>query len=284
MLINEIEVHRPQDLPTAVKLLNRENCKILAGGTDLLQDKKFKNTTSLVDISGLKELNFIKKTDSHVEIGALTSFKDIEESEIIKNYVAGLNMAAREFGSPQIRSRATIGGNLGNNSPAADSVPVLMAHEARIKIIKPDLTEKTLDIADYCRNTEMKCLIKSLEIPHSPEKKLSYFDKLGTKKSVTIARLNLACLVLFHDGKKIDKCRIFLGALGKTPVRAREAEKIFCQSGLNDFSQAKIELQKALKKLVDSSIPGRYSQPYKRSAVQGLGQDLLQAMKERLEL
>ncbi|MEM1686986.1 MAG: FAD binding domain-containing protein, partial [Zestosphaera sp.] len=135
--IPEIEYVRVSELDEALRLLSRkEDVKVLAGGTDLVVDLKigrYKPKT-IVDISGIKSLRYIVDEGDKVRIGALTRMQDIVESPVIREKLPVLAEAASMLGSWQIRNMATVGGNLCNASPAADSAPPLLVHEAKIKL------------------------------------------------------------------------------------------------------------------------------------------------------
>ncbi|MEM2040258.1 MAG: FAD binding domain-containing protein, partial [Zestosphaera sp.] len=127
--IPEIEYVRVSELDEALRLLSRkEDVKVLAGGTDLVVDLKigrYKPKT-IVDISGIKSLRYIVDEGDKVRIGALTRMQDIVESPVIREKLPVLAEAASMLGSWQIRNMATVGGNLCNASPAADSAPPLL--------------------------------------------------------------------------------------------------------------------------------------------------------------
>ena len=127
----------PKDLRESLEMLNKTpNALPLAGSTDLLIKLKHKmlNADTLISIKHLKELDFIRQNKHNVEIGPNCTFTELAKSEIIETYLPVLHKAACLMGSPLIRNIATIGGNLGNTSPVADSIPPLFVLDASIKL------------------------------------------------------------------------------------------------------------------------------------------------------
>ncbi len=283
--MQNMNIYTPSTVAEIKDLLQKKKVKILAGGTDILlkRDKLKKRGIDLIDLSRIVKLKFIKKEQGLIEIGAMTTFSQIADNSLINKYIPGLTHGARQLGSVQIRNRATIGGNIANASAAADSLPVLLAHKARVKILDADGRIRYLDIDEALSEIDDKTLLVSIILPKlDPDIHLSYFNKIGTRKSVTIARINLAALISFvPQESRIKKARIVLGALGKVPFRAKEAEKAITGSTLT--SEIEKDFLNRLTETVNRAIPGRYSQPYKRIAIRGLGDDLITAYKGGLK-
>ncbi|MGM0438083.1 MAG: FAD binding domain-containing protein, partial [Bacillota bacterium] len=131
------KVFQPSTLKAAIEILNKKtDVEILAGGTDfILELDKIKDANKkIMDISKINELKYIKEDENVLRIGALTTFSELAKSEKIKKYIPALATAGKKVGSVQIRNRATIGGNIANASPAADSMPVLRSLVAKLKI------------------------------------------------------------------------------------------------------------------------------------------------------
>ncbi|HHX51255.1 MAG TPA: molybdopterin dehydrogenase, partial [Clostridia bacterium] len=132
------DYYRPQTLEEAVTLLDRfpENTKILAGGTDLIIQMRLKETKPdyLLDLGGINCLKEIKTKDNYLAIGSMATFFELEQNPMVQKYLPVLAEASASIGSPQIRSRATIGGNIANAAPAADTLPALLALDSQIKL------------------------------------------------------------------------------------------------------------------------------------------------------
>jgi len=117
--------------------------KIIAGGTDLIVQLYGKfNCPFLIDISQIKQLKGISKKSNSIRIGALTTHTEIEKNIILKKHANVLTQAAYVIGSPQIRNRGTIGGNIANASPAGDTLPSLYVLNAEIELTSESKTRK----------------------------------------------------------------------------------------------------------------------------------------------
>jgi len=218
--------------------------KILAGGTDLLVRLKDEiNQHDIIDISHLKELKGISIADDKIKIGALTTFSELIENEIIAENASALVQAAEIVGSPQIRNRGTIGGNIANASPAGDSIPPLLILEAEIEISGKS-GARTVPMRNFFkgpgRTILKKCeIISSVIIPKNKDYR-GAFVRLGQRKSLAISKVSLAALFKMKD-EKIEEARIALGAVAPTVIRASKTEKFLIGKKLNDetISEAK---------------------------------------------
>ncbi|MDI6814081.1 MAG: FAD binding domain-containing protein, partial [Desulfitobacteriaceae bacterium] len=140
VLSTDFEYFEPKTIEEAVSLLGKYKgeARVLAGGTDLLIDMKRKRIEPkyLINIKGIQDLNYIRE-DGGLQIGAATSIRRIEKSQLVKKGYLALFEAAQAFGTVQIRNMATIGGNICNGLPSADIPPALVAFDARVKIVGP---------------------------------------------------------------------------------------------------------------------------------------------------
>ena len=127
---------RPKDLKEAIDLIQEDGVWPIAGGTNLLVDIRERSLgpKEVVDILDLDELRTLTETDSSIEIGSCLTMTDLEKSDIIRRRAPILVQAASSLGSPQIRNRATIGGNILSASPAADCVVALVALDAEVSL------------------------------------------------------------------------------------------------------------------------------------------------------
>jgi len=270
---------RPRDLSELRKILGsgEPDLKLLAGGTDLVIHLNANPCEDwhLVDLTGIKELKRIAVEGSFLEIGALATFQDLEDSRLVRSKTAGLAEAAAKVGSCQIRNRGTLGGNVANGSAAADIPPVLCALDALLVIESYDGNQRRVR-AEEANPNDFKSLaargefIRKFLVPLE-ESDLSFFDKVGSRRAVTISKLNLAFSCNLQ-GSRIETPRLFLGALAPWPVRAVEAESLLTSVTSDDL--AKTSFLDALSKTVEKTIPDRASMPYKRQAVKGLGSHL----------
>ncbi|SHG63036.1 purine hydroxylase gamma subunit apoprotein [Thermosyntropha lipolytica DSM 11003] len=226
------EVIKARTLEEVLDVLDEkgEKAKVIAGGTDLviqLREGKV-NPEVLVDISDVAELCFIKETGDFIEIGAATRFVNIKESPVIGKPFKGLQEAAGHVGSPQIRNLGTVGGNICNASPAADTVPALLALDA-VAVIKSKQGTREMPLEDiYIDRGKVK--LEPQEILYAvkflkpqPGQGLG-FVKLGLRKALAISTISLAVFVERGENEVIKNIRIGSGALSRFPVREREVE------------------------------------------------------------
>ena len=276
---------RPKDLSELRKILGSKDpdLKLLAGGTDLVVHLNANpgEDWHLVDLTGIKELKQIAVEGPFLETGALVTFHDLEDSRLVRSEAACLAKAAAMVGSCQIRNRGTIGGNVANGSAAADIPPVLCALNALVVIESHDGNQRTVrseeaDPNDFKSLAARGEFIKKFLVPLE-ESDFSFFDKVGSRRAVTISKLNLAFSCKLH-GSRIEKPRLFLGALAPWPVRAVEAESLLTSATSNDPVES--PFLEALSKTVEKTIPDRASMPYKRQAVKGLGSQLWASLLE----
>lgn len=263
--------------------LSRAEIVFISGGTDLIIQLKSGQLKPawLVDLSQVSELNYIQEAEGRLRIGSATTFAQISESRLLDQKARCLRQAASQVGSPQIRNRATLGGNIAQASPAGDSLPALLALEAWVSILGPQgLRRVSFAQLQTERNAGLQVneLITEIDFPleevPTEAKIISGFAKVGSRTAVTIARLNLAARVEvdLRNGT-IRQARWVAGALGRTPFRLGELER--CIQGKAVDQLLAREVADRLTEAVDRAIPGRYSQAYKRCAIQGLGHDLL---------
>ena len=237
----EIEYIRVSELDEALRLLSRkEDVRVLAGGTDLVVDMKigrYKPKT-IIDISGIKNLRYIVDENDKIRIGALTKIQDIVESPIIKEKLPVLAEAASMLGSWQIRNMATIGGNLCNASPAADSAPPLLVHEAKIKLVSIEGTRE-IPITEFFTGPRKTVIHKTellyeVIVPYDADFARSYsYVKVGRRNSFTLSVVAVATVLKVRNGV-IEDVRIALNAVAPTPVRARSVESFLKGKGVRD--------------------------------------------------
>lgn len=280
--MKEMQVSSPKSITELVDTLRSFEGKylLLAGCTDLLTDfKKHLNGCGLmIDLSGIKEMRFIEVQGNDLVIGALATFTEILESPLVREYGLCLAQAAESVGSPQIRNRATIGGNIANGSPAADSIPALLALNAWIKYTDSQGSTYKTGLEEYLSSHrgQMQAkhgFIEAVGIPMNGALRFSGFIKLGSRSKVTISKLSLAVAYALDDKGIIRDPRLALGSVGKTAVRVAAAEKLM--EGRIPGDMLVQELCLLLSKEIEEMLKERASMPYKRKAIIGLVQDLL---------
>ena len=149
--MNNIVMQTPSSIKELKSCLSvaDERTYILGGGTDFIIKMNKNNiyNGTIIDLTGINELNYIKKEDEFIKIGSNTTFTDISENELINKYASCIAQAASMVGSTQIRNSATLSGNIANASQAADCIPALMCLNAKVKIMngKGVFIEKNVD-------------------------------------------------------------------------------------------------------------------------------------------
>ncbi len=220
---------RPPTLVGALEMMGvLENPMPIAGGTDIIPTFKELGSkpVQLVDLGLIDELNGVFEEDGYVNIGPTTTHAQMLASELVKEAAPALHDAARWIGSVQIRNRGTIGGNLCNASPAADSAPPLLVHAAEAHIISLE-EGHWIPLPGLFKGPKMTTLEKN-EILGGLRFPLvrgagSSFQRIGRRKGFTLSVVNAAVYVE-RAGDKVKEARIALGSVAPTPIRAPKVE------------------------------------------------------------
>jgi CO/xanthine dehydrogenase FAD-binding subunit len=225
----DIKASRPEALP-------------IAGGTDVMVELNFdrRRPPALMDISRLPELQQWRREDGTFFLGAGVTY-----SRIVRELTRfpPLVEAARTVGSPQIRNRGTVGGNLGTASPAGDALPVLAAYDAEVVLVRAGGKTRTLPWHKFMVGPK-KTVIDPAELILGTRWRITRgpgsFSKVGPRNAMAIAVASL-CLVLDVDGRQV---RVALGSVGPTILRAPQAEasaaKAWREAGLWDDPRAPV--------------------------------------------
>ncbi|MDT8902611.1 FAD binding domain-containing protein [Anaeroselena agilis] len=206
----------------------REKAKVLAGGTDLLVKMKtgVLRCDYLIDIRNAGELRYLRAEADGLNIGALTSLAEIQASGPVKERYSALYEAVRSMAAPAVRNMGTIGGNLGNASPAADTAPPLLVFDATVTLAGTG-GERTLPLAEFFTGPGQTMLaadelITAVKLATPADDTGSSFLKLG-RVAADIAKINVAVL-LERDGDVCRRCRVAFGSVGPTPLRLPAVE------------------------------------------------------------
>jgi CO/xanthine dehydrogenase FAD-binding subunit len=238
-----MDVLRPRSLDDALAIkAERPEALPVCGGTDVLVGINFDRLrpTALLDIARLQELAQVERDDGVLTVGAGVSYTRIMQE---LPQLTALAQASRTIGSPQIRNRGTVGGNLGTASPAGDALPVLAVYEADVLVADAagrravpwhgfvtDVKRTTL------RPTELILGVR-FRVPRGP----GSFSKIGTRNAMVISIAGL-CLQIDEDLRAV---RIALGSVAPTIVRATDAEGFAAermeQAGLWDDPSATLD-------------------------------------------
>lgn len=223
---------RPDTLEEVLNLLrkNKGRARIIAGGTDLLLKQNTDATSKLmlIDISEIPELVDISSTENGLRIGAACHFAEIAKSPLLTNTLKVLSMGSSAVGSPQIRNMATIGGNLCNAAPSADSAPPLLALDAQLEIasLNGRRLEDLINFFTGPGETTLKTdeLLTAVLISPQPPNAKSVYLRHSPRRALDLAIASVA-VQLWNKDDRIQG-RIALGAVAPTPIRAVLAEEI----------------------------------------------------------
>ena len=225
------ELTTPSSLAEALALLNREPgvWKPFAGGTDLmvlLEAGKLPHR-NYVNIWSLNELRGIDATDTHITLGALTTYTDVQSHPVLQDEFPMLCQAASETGGLAIQNRGTLGGNIVNASPAADSPPALLAYGAEVELISTGGSRWLPYRGFHTGYKQMLIgpneLLARIRLPRNTRNATHYYRKVGTRKAQAISKVCLAGLAKL-DGDQISDVRIGLGSVAPIVVRCVQTE------------------------------------------------------------
>jgi CO/xanthine dehydrogenase FAD-binding subunit len=228
----EFRLHRPEALSGALELLDAlVDCRPIAGGTDLLlflRDGTIK-ARHLVDVTGIEEMRGISLEDGEIWIGAATSLSEVASSELVTELAPVLVDAVSQIGSVQTRNQGTIGGNICNASPAADSAPPLLVLDARLDVSSKG-GGRTIPVGELFAGPKLSSLgrrelVTAIRIPEPPEGSGASFQKLSRRRGSTLSVVNAAAYVEL-EGERCSAARLALGAIAATPIRVAPAERL----------------------------------------------------------
>ena len=218
----------------------------LAGGTDLVVRMKANAMApkALVSLRDLPELSFIKYDPKDgLAIGSMTKLTAIEEAAEVKDNYPALAEAVASIGSVQVRNRATMGGNICNAAPSADSAPMLIAYNGQA-VITDGKSEREVPLKDFFAGPGKTVLkeneiLKAIKLPPPPAESFGIYLK-AIRASMDIAVVGLGLVAVFEKGgDKVQDLRVVLGAVAPTPVRASNMEKTVKGNPLSDELIAK---------------------------------------------
>jgi len=214
--------------------------KALAGGTDLLVQMKLGSLQphALVSLRDVPGLDFVRlDEDGGLVIGAVATLAALENSPDVKAAFPAIAEAASYVGSVQVRSRATVGGNLCNAAPSADMAPILIACGAAA-VITDGRAERNVPLEDFFAGPgetalEPGELLKAIAVPPSPEASFGKYFK-SFRSAMDCCTVGVAVCAAFAPGSMIVRdVRLALGAVAPTPIRARASEKMLIGRALD---------------------------------------------------
>ena len=266
ILAQEFEYFAPKTLDEALDLLDKykdKNIKILAGGTDLLVKMKTINlkVDYLMNVKNILEINFLDTADG-LKIGAVTPLSHIIREEKIKMKYSALYEGIMSMAAPAIRNMGTMAGNLGNASPAADTVPPLIAYGAEVKL-QSKRGERTVLVEDFITGVgetiiETDEIITQINIPKINKNTGSAFLKKSRVKA-DLSKINLA-VCLEREGNVCKDCKIVFGSVAIKALRAEKTEGLLKGQMINSelIDKAAEEVSSEIKPIDDIRSTAEY--------------------------
>jgi CO/xanthine dehydrogenase FAD-binding subunit len=219
-----MEILRPETLAEALEMkAATPHARPIAGGTDLMVELNFDRARpeAIVDLGRVAELREHARSDGMLRVGAGVSYTRLIAE--LGDALPGLAIASRTVGSPQIRNRGTVGGNLGTSSPAGDGLPPLFASDAVVEVVSAADGTRRVPAAEFVTGPKRNALrddelIVAFAIPAAdgPQQ----FAKIGTRNAMVIA----VCSLSVHLWPRERAVKACIGSAGPTPIRATEAE------------------------------------------------------------
>lgn len=262
----------PSDLAEALAIRAREPVTLYGGGTDLMIEAP--DDASYLFLGKLPELRGIRDDDSYIRIGSECTFTEIIENSLTP---AILREAASGIGGPAIRNLGTIGGNIGNGSPKADSVLILFAANASV-VLKSEKGDRTVPVRDFYlgkRKIDLKNdeIIAEVLLPRFGLTNYSY-TKIGARKAQAISRVAFAGILDLENGR-IKNCSVAFGAVSDKVVCCPDIDAMLIGLTLADASAKKTAYLAAFDQAI-VPIAGRISAEYRKTVCMNLLKDFLE--------
>jgi xanthine dehydrogenase iron-sulfur cluster and FAD-binding subunit A len=268
-----------------------DRARVMAGGTYLLVQMKMEQLLAehVINIGAVTELDGVVHRGDGLHIGALTTIQTLRHAPQVQTGHRALSEACAAFGSTQIQIMGTVGGNLCSGSPASDTVPALMAYDAQLVLVgpngeSPDSSQETrvLSVQDFLLGPSKTALrqgelLKEIHLPRPRPGTGSAFIKVS-RVAADLAKASAAA-VLVREGDLIVDCRLALGSVGPTVLRARKAEAAL----MSQVFSAELAL-KAGQIASEEIAPiddVRSTAWYRRSVVKAIVHDALQLAWQR---
>jgi len=253
--------------------LQEDGARLLAGGTDLIVKMRsgLAAPTLLIDVSGVASLQGVVEADGVIEIGATTPEEDLLASPVLRDRLPLLTAVLRVLGSVQIRTRGTLGGNLVNASPAADSAVPLLLYDAEVVLVGRE-RQRVLPVERFLlgpgkTDLEPGEFVRAVRVPTPQEPFAPFFHKVGKRRALTIAIASVGGLIRLK-GKRVLEARFAAGSVAPVPLRLRQVEEALRGAILGE------ETLRATAQLAKDSVSPisdvRASADYRRSVVGSL--------------
>ena len=287
ILINQFDYLEPESLQEAVTLLAQygNRARVLAGGTDLLVHMKMERVVpeAVISIGKIPELDRIAIQDGHLHIGARATIRAIENDPRVQAHYPALKDACASFSTTQVQTMGTVGGNLGNGSPASDSAPALIALSAEVEITGLD-GKRRLPLEEFFVGPGKTALqdgelLTDVILPRPQIGTGSAFLKIS-RVAADIAKASGAVTIV-RDGGRVVDCRMAFGSVAPTPMRTRKAERMLIGQEFREDLVARVA--QAVSEEITPIDDVRSTAWYRREAVRALAYDGLNEAWQRAQ-
>lgn len=277
------ELAVPSTLDQALRLLADEpgQWRPLAGGTDVMVLFNAGKLTQrrLFSIWHLAELRGIEVGPGEVALGALTTYSELLRHPVIVAEFPNLARAAAETGAVAIQNRGTLGGNLANASPAADSPPALLAYGAEIELISVRGRRRLAYDGFHTgyKQTQMRPdeMISRIFLPRPQRQRVHYYRKVGTRQAQAISKVVMAAVGRLADGR-VEEAALALGSVAPTVVRCHGTEEVLRGALLDEG--ARVRAREALLREIAPIDDARSSARYRRRVCENLLDEFLRRL------
>ena len=240
MRLPKFEYLSPQTVQEACSLLAQhgDKAKVLAGGTDLMNVMKERVITPeyVIGLRNISDLDYIEADADGIRIGALTTLTSLGNSSIVKEKFPCLAEVPGKMATVQIRNMGTVGGNLCNAAPSADTAPILICLGAQAKIAGPN-GERVVALEDFFSGPGQTVLedgeiLTEIQVPNQPSNTAGAYFKMS-RVAVDLAIVGVGA-VITADGDTCSDIKITLGAVAPTPIRAKNTEALIKGKKIED--------------------------------------------------
>lgn len=268
-MAEKIIAYRFDQVDQTLSQLNKEDCTIIAGGTDVMVLNKSRRgvppkiTKPIVFIDHLNELKHVYKKGKDLHIGACCTYSDLLNDPLIPT---PLKKAIKTIAAPAIRNRGTLGGNICNASPAGDTLPLLYVYNAKL-LLRSVTGDRIVAISDFIQGVrkvdrESNEILAEIILPTVLEEgAYVVFEKVGNRNADAIAKVGFAGYIR-TNGEVIEDIRFAFGAVGPTMVRSVDIEKKLIGKTIpiadTDITQVLSEFDKIIKPIDDQRSTARY--------------------------
>ncbi|MCR4600325.1 MAG: xanthine dehydrogenase family protein subunit M [Clostridia bacterium] len=288
-ILTPFEYFAPETLDEALELLaTKENAKVIAGGTDLVVQLKEKiiHPANVIDIKHIPELNEFKVEDGKgAVIGACTTDAFCEFSKELQAKFPAFSYAAGEIGGPQVREMGTIGGNLSNSGPSAETPASLICYRAQLVLVSKE-GERTIPVEDFITGNRKNCLkpgeiIKTIILPEPDKNTYVKYAYVGLRRSMEIDVANM-CIRLDVDGDTIKDAMVVMGSVAIKPLISEAVPAVLKGTKIGDEEVIK-KAAEAAQSEVHPITDVRASAQYRVDVIGALTRRILRDLADEIK-